>query len=397
MTFIECLVASSRSQRKTASATSWPGAFEYSVSPFLVPDGDLNGALKGDGKPDFGVTTTRLIQPLLGCPQPDKVSGSLVYLRDAREPMTLFPVSDSQEGVTFPHGAEVRFDCLPAEPTGPLPGDDDYEYYYDEESEDYEEGEAEYDEEEEDEDTTETPSLTTVTSNTTKPLMRSWKIMCLNGRWQGRAGNCDGEGRPILDHESAASKDHAEVSSSSSFSSPAFNASCPFPERGRPLESNMAVFHGDRQLSGAAKEGGGEVEEEQFEPGAELVYRCVDIGKRGKEREKEEKKDAKKLGHRIIWPSFSGKKGLSFLFFSNMLLLGDLGKKRALLVCVIRDMGDLGCFFSFSKFKKMQRNEKKVSSWEHGGVNRRAGGRILAGFSSFRNASLLQGTQWVFG
>ena len=91
--------------------------------------------------------------------------------------------------------------------------------------------------------------------------------------------DCDKSGRPLAEPDIFyyGGSNRKESSLSSASSSTGFNASCHFPEEeedeeGGPLEStNIVVFHGDRELS---RERG----VQHFEPGAELVYRCVDIG-----------------------------------------------------------------------------------------------------------------------
>ena len=58
----ECFVASDPRRAERKSPPTYLGSFEYSASPFLVPEGDLNGALVDDGKEDFGTTTTRIVR-----------------------------------------------------------------------------------------------------------------------------------------------------------------------------------------------------------------------------------------------------------------------------------------------------------------------------------------------
>jgi len=136
---------------------------------------------------------------------------------------------------SFPHGSEVRFDCLPSEyVTTPEPTDEDY--FQPDRKKD----------------------------NATKPVFRSWKIKCEDGEWRGEPMTCDDEGNAV-DEEANKSK---------------FNASCPFgglaAEHGEDGRSRGAVvaFFGDRELNWTR--------EERFEPGVELVFRCVDIGEKQK-------------------------------------------------------------------------------------------------------------------
>ena len=114
------------------------------------------------------------------------------------------------QDVRFPHGTEVRFDCLSGD-SGKI-------------------------------------------ATSSNPL-RSWKIACLDGQWTGISMSC---GNPL------GSEDLTGKSS--------FNASCPF----RPPSADSAVvaFADDRQLTTSPD---GHLE--MFEPGAEVIYRCVDIGK----------------------------------------------------------------------------------------------------------------------
>jgi len=85
----------------------------------------------------------------------------------------------------FPHGSEVRFDCLPSIYE---PEDEDEDDYYEESEEN--------DEKDLDGGTTSKP-----------PLFRSWKIKCVDGQWRGEALGCDSAGRPI-DTDMEASTDN---------------------------------------------------------------------------------------------------------------------------------------------------------------------------------------------
>ena len=122
----------------------------------------------------------------------------------------------------YPHGAEVRFDCLPS-------SYDDPDH---------------------------------------KTKMRSWKIKCRSGAWLGESLRCnDEDGRPHA-HAHGPSP-----SGSSSSSSPEFNSSCAFVAgtRGGADGANVVTFFGDERLEEGVSR--------HLEPGAELVHRCVDIGK----------------------------------------------------------------------------------------------------------------------
>ena len=148
--------------------------------------------------------------------------------------------SGSDDGVTFPHGSEVRFDCLPM---FPIEEEEYAEDYY--------------------EDETDGKRRRRQTGSDESPVLRSWRIRCSDGVWTGSALNCDPEtGRPLLEDE------EEEQGSAGS----TFNASCPF-NPSVELESNLVAFHDDRELL-SSDEG-----VENFEPGAELVFRCVDIGR----------------------------------------------------------------------------------------------------------------------
>ena len=73
---------------------------------------------------------------------------------------------------------------------------------------------------------------------------------------------CDDHGNPVSGEE---------LSGQSSF-----NASCPF--RAPSADSSVVAFYEDRRL--VAGSDLPEVQLEMFEPGAEVVFRCVDIGER---------------------------------------------------------------------------------------------------------------------
>ena len=212
----ECYVG--KSKRKTSS---WIGSHEISSS--LVTNGDLLGVSRGDAfdpENDPGSMSTRLVQHREGCPTPQKVDGTLVYLSESREPL-LFHGGHSQEhGMRFPHGSQVRFDCVPSTAA-------------DAENEDR-----------------------------SNRLRRSWKIVCEDGAWKGRFFDCGGEDEEETEKESEEEK--ADVDEEDKKDD--FNASCAYTPK---LKSNIVVFLQDRELK----------ETEYLEPGAELLYRCVDIGK----------------------------------------------------------------------------------------------------------------------
>ena len=101
-----------------------------------------------------------------------------------------------------------------------------------------------------------------------KVKYRSWKIVCNDGSWIGKSLGCDENGNPLLDDE------NADVDYNP------FNASCPYV---KTPGDNLVAFHGDREIT-VDEDAEGYVEgvmapyKEYFAPGAELVYRCKDIG-----------------------------------------------------------------------------------------------------------------------
>ena len=220
---------------------SW---ISYTASTHLFKNGDIvraeKEALAYDHEMDPGSTSIRLlVKTNKGCPRPNKVNQSssfpnqwhfkpihfaskqvarsLVYLGDASDPLA-FAHSDEME---YPHGAEVRFDCLPS-------SYDDPDH---------------------------------------KSKMRSWKIKCKAGAWVGQSLRCDEDGRP---HAQVASG--AGAAAGSGTSSPEFNSSCAFVAGTRGADgANVVTFFGDERLEEGVSR--------HFEPGAELVHRCVDIGK----------------------------------------------------------------------------------------------------------------------
>ena len=79
---------------------------------------------------------------------------------------------------------------------------------------------------------------------------RSWKIVCHNGRWVGLSLGCDENGQP------------QEMSKAD------FNSSCLYA--GPKADSKVAAFHDFHEVKAE--------EEIRYEPGAEILFRCVDIG-----------------------------------------------------------------------------------------------------------------------
>ena len=91
------------------------------------------------------------------------------------------------------------------------------------------------------------PHGTEVRFDCVKSKERSWKIVCHNGRWMGLSLGCDENGE---------------------MASPVFNGSCTFS--GPTASRHLAAFYDMLEV----KE-----ESNVYEPGAEIVFRCVDIGK----------------------------------------------------------------------------------------------------------------------
>ncbi len=58
--------------------------------------------------------------------------------------------------------------------------------------------------------------------------------------------------------------------------SSSFNSSCPF--KPPAADSTVVAFYEDRMLVAGSEPAEGQLE--MFEPGAEVVFRCVDIGKK---------------------------------------------------------------------------------------------------------------------
>ena len=237
------------------------------------------------------------------CPRPNAVDNSLIYKGDADAPMQN---QQSSSNTRFPHGTEVRFDCLRTE----LEEDVSVE----EEIIDGEEDTVdEYEEQEADEEVYNFRKKRAVRSKINKRKKprkqkpgsrggrrgpqtvdgddkrnqnnaygiqvdqgesiedmlkkvkyRSWKIVCNDGKWIGKSLGCDENGKPLLEDEATGVDFNP------------FNASCPYV---KSPGDNIVAFHGDREITAEGFLGGIETHyKEYFEPGAELVYRCKDIG-----------------------------------------------------------------------------------------------------------------------
>ena len=78
--------------------------------------------------------------------------------------------------------------------------------------------------------------------------------------------SCDDQGNPISGEELPVGGSGGGKSS--------FNASCPF--KSPSADSTVVAFYEDRRLVTGSDLP--EVQLEMFEPGAEVVFRCVDIG-----------------------------------------------------------------------------------------------------------------------
>ena len=245
------------------------------------------------------------------CPRPNAVDGSLIYKGTADSPIQN---QQSAGNTRFPHGTEVRFDCLRTaveEEDEEAEEEDEEEVIDDGEissDEDYEEEETEYVEEPDtgaieyefrkkrairqktkkrkksksrnssrrrnkmgnmDEDdnnpfggNNRVDQGESVEDMLKKEKYRSWTIVCKDGKWIGRSLGCDENGHPLLDDEASGVDFNP------------FNASCPYVNN---PENNIAAFHGDREVKG--DNGGSNIlYKESFEPGSELVFRCNDIG-----------------------------------------------------------------------------------------------------------------------
>ena len=252
------------------------------------------------------------------------MDGSLIYKGAADSPIQ----NQQSDGSTrFPHGTEVRFDCLrtaveqvePMSTVGEEPTeDDDYieNVEYGEEVSDYEEDNAEYvegeteigaveyqyrkkrairqktnkrkkqknrnsnrrrnhpgslDEDEHDSygGSNQVAKGEKIEDMLKKEKYRSWTIVCNDGKWIGRSLGCDEHGHPLLDDETSGVDYNP------------FNASCPYVNN---PEDNIVAFHGDREIKASDDKPEGYVDgvtipyKEYFEPGSELVFRCNDIG-----------------------------------------------------------------------------------------------------------------------
>eukprot|EP00095_Tigriopus_kingsejongensis_P012469 maker-scaffold323_size206388-snap-gene-0.11 protein:Tk12469 transcript:maker-scaffold323_size206388-snap-gene-0.11-mRNA-1 annotation:"von willebrand factor type egf and pentraxin domain-containing protein 1" len=226
----ECFIANQprdiRKKSTLVGVSDWLASLAISSSLHLVENGDiqtvLNKAQNADSHSGIASSAPQFIRAKASCPQPSRTDGSLIYATDSHEPLSIYAREVLQPGmeIQFPHGTQVKFDCLPAT----LQGDE---------------------------------------RNASDPgndLLQSWKIVCEDGHWVGQSQGCDEQGRPLLEDEAEAAKKRA-----------AFNASCPYLPS--PMsESHLVVFYNDKRLF--AEDG-----EHHFEPGAELLFRCEDIGK----------------------------------------------------------------------------------------------------------------------
>ena len=252
------------------------------------------------------------------CPRPNAVDGSLIYKGNADLPMKN---QQSDSSTRFPHGTEVRFDCLRTALDEEVILDEEGDYLETEENveENVDDGYLEdenYDEypdvvdndqdvynfrkkrairaktnkrkksrknsnrrrnknrsgdnEDGTDDEEETDSYGNQISKEDaiedmlkKEKYRSWKIVCNDGKWIGKSLGCDENGNPLLDDE-AADVDYNP-----------FNASCPYV---KTPGDNIVAFHGDREVTEPQTDAVDAIYKEYFEPGAELIYRCRDIG-----------------------------------------------------------------------------------------------------------------------
>ena len=260
--------------------------------------------LQSSYKPNFFIRSRKKN----ACPRPNAVDGSLIYKGDDDNPIHR---QQSNSNIRFPHGTEVRFDCLRTE-----------EEEEEEEEQEIAEGAVEtelvavadaakqFTNEGEDgivrqggkrrkrgaagrnikkSKKKKTSKINTrrrgggMTGGSSRNQFgdgdmdaagdiagagigkrvkyRSWKIVCNDGRWIGMSLGCDDNGQPILDDEAASA-----VTGGVDYNP--FNASCPYLGT---AESNLVAFYGDREVKKNTIE--------RFEPGAELVFRCTDIGR----------------------------------------------------------------------------------------------------------------------
>ena len=133
------------------SAINDAGWISYTAGSHLFENGDIErvASRNFDDDLDPGTTIRRLTMTHEGCTKPEKIAGSLIYLDNSAEPLPPFAHADEMR---YPHGAVVRFDCLP------------------DEDEDGDDGGR---------------------------RMRSWKIVCKSGEWVGEAQKCDEDGKPV--------------------------------------------------------------------------------------------------------------------------------------------------------------------------------------------------------
>ena len=190
----------------------------YTASTQLFQDGDIQRAekeaLSFDHELDNpgGSTSIRILgktKTIKGCQKPNKVAGSLIYFGESSDDSLAIAFTDDE--LEYPHGTEVRFDCLPTWYYNDLDGGGDGK-------------------------------------------MRSWRIVCKSGAWMGESLQCGDDGKLLAN--TGTSSHH-------------FNSSCRY--RARADKDNVVTFFGDEQL----KEGIVRV----LQPGAELIHRCIDIGK----------------------------------------------------------------------------------------------------------------------
>ena len=231
----ECFVAGQQRTKKVKKATligvdEWSASLAYSASTHLIKNGDMAGVMdSANGIPSSGFSSTSLglMRPRASCAQPARLDGSLVYRTPSHDPITLVTRDVIGPGgqTRFPHGTEVKFDCLPAAAKTKK------------EAEERRSG-----------------------NSSEEILLRGWKIVCEDGHWTGHSQGCDENGQPSGNREEEEERRKAS-----------FNASCAYTA---PEESatSVVVFQGDKQLTPG--------EEHHFDPGVELVYRCRDIGER---------------------------------------------------------------------------------------------------------------------
>ena len=186
----------------------------YTASTQLFQDSDFQRtekeALSSDHELEGpGVSISVQTKSIKGCQKPNKVAGSLIYFSGTSDDSLRTALTD--EEFEYPHGTEVRFDCLPT-----------WHYNYPDGGE--------------------------------GKKMRRWRIVCKSGVWIGESLHC---------------RDDKKLLASTGTASNQFNSSCRY--RAQAEKDNVVTFFGDEQL----KDGIVRV----IQPGAELIHRCVDIGK----------------------------------------------------------------------------------------------------------------------